>query len=141
MMKLNIIAALCLLAQASAFVPHQSATRARLPQNHCVGMSSPDGQEEHSLVSVLSEKRGIWGSSVVGLVTGLCGYVSKGMASSDELEIAELPPPYVPALFGVVLLAGVGLLTASLGNVMDEGMFIGFSCICQTYDPFFLSRY
>ena len=35
-------------------------------------------------------------------------------------EIAELPPPYVPALFGVALLVGVGLLTGSLGNVMDE---------------------
>ena len=41
--------------------------------------------------------------------------------ASDDYEIAELPPPYVPAIFGVVLLAGVGVLTASLGDVMDEG--------------------
>lgn len=30
---------------------------------------------------------------------------------------------YIPAIFGVVLLAGVGVLTSSLGDVMDEGTF------------------
>lgn len=44
-------------------------------------------------------------------------------AMAEEVEIVELPPPYVPVLFGVALLAGVGVLTSSLGNVMDEGMF------------------
>lgn len=32
---------------------------------------------------------------------------------------------YVPAIFGVVLLAGVGVLTSSLGNVMDEEASLG----------------
>ena len=45
--------------------------------------------------------------------------------STAELEIAELPPPYVPALFGVALLVGVGVLTGSLGNVMDEEASLG----------------
>lgn len=40
--------------------------------------------------------------------------------ADSEMEIAELPPPYVPVLFGLALLVGVGVLTGSLGNVMDE---------------------
>ena len=59
--------------------------------------------------------------SMAGFVTGVVGFVSQGVAAADDYELAELPPPYVPALFGVVLLAGVGVLTSSLGNVMDEG--------------------
>ncbi len=39
----------------------------------------------------------------------------------DDLEIEELPPVYVPILFAIGVLGGVGVLTASLGNVMDEG--------------------
>lgn len=44
---------------------------------------------------------------------------------ADEMELAELPPPYVPALFGVALLVGVGIFTGSLGNVMDEEASLG----------------
>jgi hypothetical protein len=32
---------------------------------------------------------------------------------------------YIPAIFGVVLLAGVGVLTGSLGDVMDEEASLG----------------
>ena len=42
------------------------------------------------------------------------------LATETDMELTELPPPYVPALFGVALLIGVGVLTGSLGNVMDE---------------------
>lgn len=41
--------------------------------------------------------------------------------SVDNLEIAELPPVYVPIVFAIGVIGGVGVLTASLGNVMDEG--------------------
>ena len=41
--------------------------------------------------------------------------------SADDLEIVDLPPVFVPILFAVGVLGGVGVLTASLGNVMDEG--------------------
>lgn len=59
-------------------------------------------------------------------VAAVTAFLPVGAAMAvDELEIAELPPPYVPALFGVVLLAGVGLLTSSLGNVMDEESSLG----------------
>eukprot|EP00522_Entomoneis_paludosa_P015048 CAMPEP_0172457554 /NCGR_PEP_ID=MMETSP1065-20121228/22762_1 /TAXON_ID=265537 /ORGANISM="Amphiprora paludosa, Strain CCMP125" /LENGTH=140 /DNA_ID=CAMNT_0013211361 /DNA_START=73 /DNA_END=495 /DNA_ORIENTATION=+ len=52
--------------------------------------------------------------------------VLPAMAEVDsDVQFAELPPPYVPALFGVGLLVGVGLLTGSLGNVMDEEASLG----------------
>ena len=80
------------------------------------------------LTSIVSKRRIILAPSVVGIATGLCSFVSRGMAASDDVEFAELPPPYVPALFAVALLAGVGLLTASLGDVLDEG-----ECLFQNY--------
>ena len=45
--------------------------------------------------------------------------------ADDDVELADLPPPYVPALFAVALLVGVGVLTGSLGNVMDEEASLG----------------
>lgn len=46
-------------------------------------------------------------------------------AVGDDVEYAELPPPYIPLIFAVGLLAGVGLLTGSLGDVMDEESSLG----------------
>ena len=46
--------------------------------------------------------------------------------AAEELEIESLPPVYVPILFAIGVLGGVGVLTASLGNVMDEGMSLVF---------------
>lgn len=63
------------------------------------------------------------GTSVLpmtGFVLGLSTFVSSVLAAEDY-ELADLPPPYVPAIFAVVLIAGIGILTGSLGNVMDEG--------------------
>lgn len=45
--------------------------------------------------------------------------------AADAAELAELPPPYVPVLVGLGLLVGVGVLTSSLGNVMDEEASLG----------------
>lgn len=39
----------------------------------------------------------------------------------DDLEIAELPPVWVPIVFAIFILGGVGLLTSSLGDVYTEG--------------------
>mgnify|MGYP000019772874 CR=1 FL=1 len=63
-------------------------------------------------------------ASVGGFVTGAVGVIGQAVAA-DEYELGELPPPYVPAIFGLVLLVGVGFLTSSLGNVMDEGESFG----------------
>jgi hypothetical protein len=126
-MMMKLMAFLCLFAQVCAFAPPSPTSIVRQPLRSVVAFAKPsssssssDDDRQQTLVDILSEQRGFWASSVAGLVSGLGGYVAQGMAA-DELEMAELPPPYVPALFGVALLVGVGALTASLGNVMDEG--------------------
>lgn len=43
----------------------------------------------------------------------------------DDVEVAELPPVYVPIIFAIVILAGVGLLTSSLGDVYTEEASLG----------------
>mmetsp|Transcript_5251 Transcript_5251/g.7647 ORF Transcript_5251/g.7647 Transcript_5251/m.7647 type:complete len:100 (+) Transcript_5251:236-535(+) len=43
----------------------------------------------------------------------------------DDMEIAELPPPYVPIVFAVAILGGVGVLTSSLGDVYSEEASLG----------------
>merc|ERR1719148_666233 len=48
------------------------------------------------------------------------------VANADvELEVAELPPPYIPVIFAILILGGVGWLTSSLGNVLDEEASLG----------------
>ena len=51
--------------------------------------------------------------------------VAPAAIAADAVELAELPPPYVPVLVGLGLLVGVGVLTSSLGNVMDEEASLG----------------
>lgn len=61
-------------------------------------------------------------SLIAGCITFLTTTPLSAFAESvDDLEIVDLPPPYVPILFAIGVLGGVGVLTASLGNVMDEG--------------------
>lgn len=43
----------------------------------------------------------------------------------EDLEIAELPPVWVPILFAIGILGGVGFLTLSLGDVMTEEASLG----------------
>ncbi len=124
-MNLDKIIALIylLIARGYAFAP--VVTRSTSFGFHKTSLFSQKFYYENPplVAMVESEKRGFFSSKIVsataGLVSGLCGYVTRGMA--EDLEYAELPPPYVPALFGVVLLAGVGILTVSLGDVMTEG--------------------
>ncbi|CAB9504943.1 expressed unknown protein [Seminavis robusta] len=61
---------------------------------------------------------------MAGLTTGLVTFAGAAFAG-EEIEMAELPPPYVPAIFAVGLLVGVGVLTGSLGNVIDEEASLG----------------
>eukprot|EP00429_Kryptoperidinium_foliaceum_P010744 CAMPEP_0176001702 /NCGR_PEP_ID=MMETSP0120_2-20121206/262_1 /TAXON_ID=160619 /ORGANISM="Kryptoperidinium foliaceum, Strain CCMP 1326" /LENGTH=147 /DNA_ID=CAMNT_0017334257 /DNA_START=68 /DNA_END=511 /DNA_ORIENTATION=- len=121
---LTTLAFLIFALQCDAFVP--SVNRVSVSPVTTFA-SSPEFEDPPLVRIVESEKRGFIGSriasKVAGLVSGLCGYVARGMA--EDVEYAELPPPYVPAIFGVVLLAGVGILTASLGDVMTEEANLG----------------
>mmetsp|Transcript_3995 Transcript_3995/g.10455 ORF Transcript_3995/g.10455 Transcript_3995/m.10455 type:complete len:151 (-) Transcript_3995:1321-1773(-) len=86
-----------------------------------VSSQSPVGRHEE-LENVSTRKPLL--PSVVGFGTGSVGFIAQVLAA-DDYELAELPPPYVPAIFGVLLLAGIGVLTSSLGNVMDEEAGLG----------------
>jgi hypothetical protein len=46
-------------------------------------------------------------------------------AVGGDFEVAELPPPYIPVIFALALVVGVGWLTSTLGNVMDEEASLG----------------
>jgi len=61
--------------------------------------------------------------TTAGLFAPLAAFAESG--AEDVAEYAELPPPYVPVAFAMVLLVGVGVLTSSLGNVMQEEAELG----------------
>lgn len=115
MMKVILLAALCLLSQAFAFAPPKFNTQTSLNE------FSPFSKNGELDVEDGTNK---FASMAAGFSTGLVGYVAKALAD-DDYEIAELPPPYIPVLFGLVLVAGVGVLTFSLGDVMDQEALLG----------------
>jgi hypothetical protein len=135
MMKTKALALLlCIIGQSFAFLTLNAAATVVAARSSTMILARRDGLDDYSsnynhrpfdesvlAKNIVSGQKGFWATSVLaGLATGLCSFVSRGMAS-DEYEMAELPPPYVPAIFAVVLLAGIGVLTGSLGDVMDEG--------------------
>lgn len=64
-------------------------------------------------------------SLLAGCMTFLTTSPLAALAAADDLELEELPPVYVPIIFAIFVLGGVGVLTASLGNVMDEEASLG----------------
>eukprot|EP00816_Leptocylindrus_hargravesii_P001882 CAMPEP_0196813068 /NCGR_PEP_ID=MMETSP1362-20130617/33411_1 /TAXON_ID=163516 /ORGANISM="Leptocylindrus danicus, Strain CCMP1856" /LENGTH=98 /DNA_ID=CAMNT_0042189083 /DNA_START=25 /DNA_END=321 /DNA_ORIENTATION=+ len=60
-----------------------------------------------------------------GLTSSVAMAITPLVAMADDVEIAELPPPYVPVAVAVVLLGGVGVLTNSLGDVLAEEASLG----------------
>lgn len=44
---------------------------------------------------------------------------------ADDYELVDLPPPWVPLAFAAGLVVGVGLLTSSLGDVIDDESRLG----------------
>ena len=118
-MKLALMLCVC-LQTAAAFIPQYRAEE-KVAFSDATSFQTVMAAKDDHVTQMVGERRGFLASSVAGIITGIGAFVSRGMAATDEYEIAELPPPYVPALFAVALLAGVGLLTGSLGDVMDEG--------------------
>ena len=74
--------------------------------------------------SVNDNKKLLQQSLLAGCISFVTTTPLSAFAAADDLELAELPPVYVPILFAIGVLGGVGVLTASLGNVMDEGEFV-----------------
>lgn len=51
--------------------------------------------------------------------------VANAFETLDDVEVAELPPVYVPILFAIAIMIGVGVLTSSLGDVYTEEASLG----------------
>lgn len=122
MWKVTLIASLCLVAQAFAFSPLHQARKN--------GIELPSAQFETPRQNPLERLNNALMPTLAGLSTGLVGCVAKVLAE-EEYDLAELPPPYIPVLFGVVLTAGVGVLTFSLGDVMTEEAALGLQSGAQ----------
>lgn len=130
-MRLALV--ICVIAQAFAFSPSRQAVRSlseqsSVHQHHKSKQTSflvDDGSRiDQTNPFVGHDSRpNRTGAKLAGLVTGVLTAIPFALA--EEAELADLPPPYVPALFAVGLLAGVGILTGSLGDVMDEEASLG----------------
>jgi hypothetical protein len=118
-MKLFVALSLALLGLVAGFAPvsttHLSASRCH--SHKPLSALLPAWLDDHAITTSFKVP------SVAGLATGLITFTSVAFAG-EEMEMAELPPPWVPAAFAVVLLLGIGVLTGSLGNVIDEGAFV-----------------
>jgi len=124
--KMKVLLALCLICEAVAFAPRSVTSRSTMPRPlHLSFLTNKQEEELSSLKDCLSTPilRSASGM-VVGLSSGLNSFASIA-AAADDIEMADLPPPYVPVLFSVALLAGVALLTGSLGDVIDEEAGLG----------------
>ena len=58
-------------------------------------------------------------------MTSQVGFANVVLAATEDMELVDLPPPYVPVAFGALLMVGVVWLTSSLGDVMTEESLLG----------------
>jgi hypothetical protein len=72
---------------------------------------------------IADSSSGLKQSLLAGCITFLS--TTPFAAFADDLEVTELPPPYVPVVFGILVIGGVGVLTASLGDVYTEESNLG----------------
>lgn len=114
---MKILVLLSILCSAMAFAPIASQTVSA--SRRATLLRAMPTQDDDTITGLLRQSKS-------AVVAAAIAFLPVGAAmAAEEIEIAELPPPYVPAIFGVVLLAGVGLLTSSLGNVYDEESSLG----------------
>mmetsp|Transcript_15881 Transcript_15881/g.18788 ORF Transcript_15881/g.18788 Transcript_15881/m.18788 type:complete len:172 (+) Transcript_15881:47-562(+) len=86
--------------------------------------SSSSSSQEHETSSIA--KRFAVSTTTMGMILlPMVAATYPMMAAAEEYEVAELPPPYIPVFFAILILGGVGWLTSSLGNVIDEEASLG----------------
>ena len=105
---LSVLIGICLISCGSAF---SFTNKAKLAKQSFAPISEITKSTTNPRVGTIA-------SSIATLPLIIPNIVS----AADDYEVAELPPVYVPILFAIGILGGVGVLTASLGDVMDEGM-------------------
>jgi hypothetical protein len=132
-MKISLLL-LCTLAQVMAFAPNglvpksrASVAFRRVETPHFLSPTEESSSANDSDESV-SGRNYILASryfTAAGLASAIFAFVPSAMAAAEEIEMAELPPPFVPVLFSLGLLVGVGVLTGSLGDVIDQEAMLG----------------
>lgn len=86
-------------------------------------ISIEEEQQNPQAVGVGDSSSGLKQSLLAGCITFLS--TTPFAAFADDLEVTELSPPYVPVVFGILVIGGVGVLTASLGDVYTEESNLG----------------
>ena len=113
-----------LFGSATAFAPASASRTTSLVANQFPASTTNLAAWKNADIDELHLPINLSPANVAGLSTGLMVFADSAFAG-EEIEMAELPPPWVPAIFAVVLLVGVGVLTGSLGNVIDEEAQLG----------------
>lgn len=141
------------LSSVSAFAPsshiHKSQQAAASSREHVelgAMKSSADDMDQQptyfspirmNQLSAQDNKSKALYAGIAGMTTGWLSWTSNALAdyytdgASDDLEIESLPPPYVPIIFAIVVIGGVGLLTSSLGDVMYDEASLGMQSGAQ----------
>lgn len=110
---------LLLCSLGSAFVPTGGPPVTSLVV-YCSKQQSP------SIISSPRQSQQTIVASGFGLLTTATALlVPAASVAATEVELADLPPAWIPAAFGVALIVGVGVLTSSLGDVIDEESQLG----------------
>lgn len=143
---LFVICCLRVLSQCSSFIPScrfevvASASAARHGHNKSppLSLSTARTPSASKPTSLAADRAGLGNTSdsivtrtsvatiLVGLfLSGAVAWIPAAAWATTEVELAELPPPYVPVIFGLVVIAGVGVLTGSLGDVIDDEAQLG----------------
>jgi hypothetical protein len=129
-MKISLLL-LCTLAQVMAFAPNGFVSKSRSsvafrPVETPLFLSpTKESSGDESIVSGRSPSLASRYSTAAGLASAFLAFVPTAMAMTEEIEMAELPNPIVPVIFSVGLLVGVGVLTGTLGDVIDQEAMLG----------------
>lgn len=113
---MRLLTLLCFILGAAGFRPSPSV------QQSVRSFLTTDMQE---VLLRMLETRPKQHPLLASISAGLLSTLPLAALADDDYELEELPPVWVPALFAVGLLLGVGVLTGSLGDVMDEEASLG----------------
>jgi hypothetical protein len=130
-MKISLLL-LCTLAQVMAFAPNSVVPKSRTsvafrPVETPLFVSpTEESSVDDSVVSGRNPSLASrYSTAAAGLASAFLAFVPTAMAMTEEIEMAELPNPIVPVIFSVGLLVGVGVLTGTLGDVIDQEAMLG----------------
>mmetsp|Transcript_34502 Transcript_34502/g.46229 ORF Transcript_34502/g.46229 Transcript_34502/m.46229 type:complete len:149 (-) Transcript_34502:86-532(-) len=126
-MNLKATIVLCLLSAVAAFSPTS------IPKSS-LQINTRNNVLPSALHMMLDEKNQnavspvAKSSAMIALSSASAAFLNVGAALAEDIdgyEVTELPPPYIPIFFAILLVGGVGALTLSLGDVMKEEASLG----------------